>query len=138
LVLMYVTAGFGVLTKGPVAVFLPGLVFFIYLASRKRLGDLRRLMLPLGAAIGLLIVSPWYYLVSREHGWAYITTFIVGENLGRYAQAVGEQSRGALFYLPVMLADLFPWSLLIPAALWWGVRERANPIVRLLLIWVAA
>ena len=49
-----------------------------------------------------------------------------------------ELSRGALFYIPVMLADLFPWSLFIPAALWWGFRERANPVVRLLLIWVAA
>ena len=39
LCLMYVAAGFGVLTKGPVAVFLPALVFFIYLASQKRLGD---------------------------------------------------------------------------------------------------
>jgi 4-amino-4-deoxy-L-arabinose transferase-like glycosyltransferase len=51
---------------------------------------------------------------------------------------VGEQSRGPLFYLPVMLADLFPWSLLIPAALWWGFRERANSAARLTLIWVVA
>ena len=46
LCLMYVAAGFGVLTKGPVAVFLPAVVFFIYLASQKRLGDLRHMMLP--------------------------------------------------------------------------------------------
>jgi 4-amino-4-deoxy-L-arabinose transferase-like glycosyltransferase len=138
LVLMYVAAGFGVLTKGPVAVFLPALVFFTYLASLKRLGDLRRMMLPVGAAIGLVIVVPWCYLVYRQYGFGYIRQFIVGENLGRYAQAVGEQSRGPLFYVPVMLADLFPWSLLIPAALWWGVRERANNVVRLLLVWVAA
>ena len=50
LCLMYVAAGFGVLTKGPVAVFLPAVVFFIYLASQKRLGDLRHMMLPTGAA----------------------------------------------------------------------------------------
>ena len=37
LCLMYVAAGLGVLMKGPVAVFLPALVFFIYLASQKRL-----------------------------------------------------------------------------------------------------
>jgi 4-amino-4-deoxy-L-arabinose transferase-like glycosyltransferase len=138
LVLMYAAAGFGVLTKGPVAVFLPGLAFFIYLASLRRLRDLRRMMLPMGAVIGLAIVAPWYSLVYREHGWAYIKGFIVGENLGRYADAVGEQSRGALFYIPVMLADLFPWSLFVVASLWWSVRERANPVVRLLLIWVVA
>ena len=130
LCLMYVAAGFGVLTKGPVAVFLPAVVFFIYLASQKRLGDLRHMMLPTGALISLAIVVPWYYLLYREHGWEYIGSFIFGENLGRYAEAVGEQSRGLLFYIPVMLADLFPWSLMIPVALWWAIRGRRQDRVR--------
>jgi 4-amino-4-deoxy-L-arabinose transferase-like glycosyltransferase len=94
LCLMYIAAGFGVLTKGPIAVFLPALTFFVYLASQKRLGDLRRMMLPAGAAISLAIVVPWYYFLYREHGWDYIGAFIFGENLGRYAEPIGEQSRG--------------------------------------------
>ena len=138
LCLMYVAAGLGVLTKGPVAVFLPSVVFFIYLASQKRLGDLRHMLLPTGAVISLAIVVPWYYLLYREHGWEYIGSFIFGENLGRYAEAVGEQSRGLLFYIPVMLADLFPWSLMIPIALWWAIRyHRRDRVVRLLVVWIA-
>ena len=138
LCLMYVAAGFGVLTKGPVAVFLPAVAFFIYLASQKRLGDLRHMLLPTGAVISLAIVVPWYYLLYREHGWEYIGSFIFGENLGRYAEAVGEQSRGLLFYIPVMLADLFPWSLMIPLALWWAIRcQRRDRVARLLVVWIA-
>lgn len=138
LCLMYVAAGFGVLTKGPVAVFLPAVVFFIYLASQKRLGDLRHMLLPTGAVISLAIVVPWYYLLYREHGWEYIGSFIFGENLGRYAEAVGEQSRGLLFYIPVMLADLFPWSVTIPIALWWAIRyQRHDRVARLLVVWIA-
>ena len=65
-------------------------------------------------------------------------SFIFGENLARYAEAVGEQSRGLLFYFPVMLADLFPWSLLIPVAIWWAARERfQDRVARLLVIWIA-
>jgi 4-amino-4-deoxy-L-arabinose transferase-like glycosyltransferase len=139
LILMYIAAGFGVLTKGPVAVFLPAVVFFIYLASQKRLRDLGRMMLPAGALISLAIVVPWYYLLYREHGWEYIGAFLVGENLGRYAEAVGEQSRGVLFYLPVMLTDLLPWSMLIPIAIWWAIREKLQDrVARLLVIWIAA
>jgi len=138
LCLMYVAAGFGVLTKGPVAVFLPAVVFFVYLASQKRLGDLRHMMLPAGAIISLAIAVPWYYLLYREYGWEYIGSFIFGENLGRYAEAVGEQSRGVFFYLPVMLADLFPWSFMIPLALWWAIRdERQHRVARLLVVWIA-
>lgn len=139
LCLMYVAAGFGVLTKGPVAVFLPAVVFFIYLASQKRLGDLRHMLLPTGAVISLAIVVPWYYFLYREHGWEYIGSFIFGENLGRYAEAIGEQSRGLLFYFPVMLADLFPWSPMIPLALWWAARDRwQDRTARLLVVWIAA
>jgi 4-amino-4-deoxy-L-arabinose transferase-like glycosyltransferase len=144
--LMYVAAGFGVLTKGPVAVFLPALVFLVYLAWQKRLGDLRRMMLPMGAVISLAIASPWYYMVYRSYGWDYIGSFIFGENLGRYTETVGEQSRGLFFYIPVMLADIFPWSFLLPAGLWCAVREgriagdstAQARVTRLLLIWVAA
>ncbi len=138
LCLMYVAAGFGVLTKGPVAVFLPAVVFFVYLASQKRLGDLRHMMLPAGAVISLAIVVPWYYFLYLEHGWEYISSFIFSENLGRYAEAVGEQSRGMLFYIPVMLADLFPWSFMIPVALWWALRDaRHDRVARLLAVWIA-
>ena len=114
-------------------------MFFIYLASQKRLGDLRHMMLPTGALISLAIVVPWYYFLYREHGWEYIGSFIFGENLERYAEAIGEQSRGMLFYIPVMLADLFPWSLMIPVALWWAIRdERQDRVARLLAVWIAA
>jgi len=138
LCLMYVAAGLGVLMKGPVAVFIPAVVFLLYLASQNRLRDIRRMMIPAGAVISLAIVTPWYYLLYREHGFEYIRAFVIGENLGRYAETVGEQSRGTFFYLPVMMADLFPWTLLLPLALWWGFREAArSPVARLLLIWIA-
>ena len=138
LCLMYVAAGFGVLMKGPVAVFIPAVAFSIYLASQKRLRDVRHLMIPAGAAISLAIVAPWYYFLYREHGFEYIRSFVIGENLARYAETVGEQSRGIFFYLPVMMADLFPWTLLLPLALWWGFREAAHSrVARLLLIWIA-
>jgi len=57
-------------------------------------------MLPTGAVVSLAIVVPWYVFVYREYGWQYIQSFVLGENLGRYAEAVGEQARGAFFYLP--------------------------------------
>jgi 4-amino-4-deoxy-L-arabinose transferase-like glycosyltransferase len=96
------------------------------------------MMLPTGALISLAIAVPWYFLLYREYGWEYIGSFIFGENLGRYAEAIGEQSRGVFFYLPVMLADLFPWSLMIPLALWWAIREeRQHRVARLLAVWIA-
>jgi 4-amino-4-deoxy-L-arabinose transferase-like glycosyltransferase len=115
---MYVAAGFGVLTKGPVAVAVPGLVFIVYLVATRQLRSLGRLMLPAGALIGAAIVVPYYAALYFQEGGDAIASFLLRENLARYAEGVGAPDRGPFFYLPVVFADLyFPWSLLLPAAL---------------------
>ena len=151
LVLMYVAAGLGTLTKGPVAVALPGLIVLIYLALEHRLGEIRRMLVPVGILIGAMIVLPWYVLVYQQHGWEHIRSFVVQENLVRYTQTIGGGGRGLFFYLGVMLDFLFPWSLFVPFALWIGAhrgrlwtrthRVRDSSIeermTRLLVLWVA-
>jgi len=113
-------------------------VFLVYLAVAEAAGRSWTNDAADRAVVSLAIVVPWYVFVYREYGWQYIQSFVLGENLGRYAEAVGEQARGAFFYLPVMLADLFPWTLFVPLGLWWGYRHRSDRVVRLCLIWVAA
>jgi 4-amino-4-deoxy-L-arabinose transferase-like glycosyltransferase len=138
LVLMYVCVGVGVLIKGPVAAVLPAMVFFVYLLVHRELRRMRDMMIPTGTAIALAIAAPWYALLYREHGWSYILDFFIGENVGRFTETVGVQTRGPFFYLPVLFSDSLPWSLCLPAvvATWW--RERARDRIRtLLLLWIA-
>jgi 4-amino-4-deoxy-L-arabinose transferase-like glycosyltransferase len=147
LTLMYVAVGLGVLTKGPVAAVIPLLVFAAYLAVHRELGRLRRMMIPAGVLIALAVAAPWYLALYLEHGWTYISEFFIGENLGRYTETVGVQTRGPLFYLPVVLSDALPWSLLLPAVVMTWIRERrlvtdgmSDPHRRLrtlLLLWIA-
>jgi 4-amino-4-deoxy-L-arabinose transferase-like glycosyltransferase len=145
LLLMYCAIGLGVLTKGPEAAVLPALVCVGYLIWTRRLGELRRLMLPWGVLIVVAIVTPWYAAVYAQHGWKYIVDFFWGENIGRYTETFGLQDRGPWFYLGVLFTDLFPWALLVPAAIYAAVRsQRIEPggsgspdLRRLLLTWVA-
>jgi 4-amino-4-deoxy-L-arabinose transferase-like glycosyltransferase len=136
LVLMYVAVGLGVLTKGPVAAALPGLVFAIYLVVHGELRRVREMMIPAGVLIVLAIVMPWYVALYQRDGWTYITSFFVGENIGRYTSGVGFQSpRGFEFYPPIVFSDAFPLSLfLVPAGfLWWKDRHRTSS---LLFLWI--
>ena len=148
LILMYVSIGLGVLTKGPVAVALPALVLLIYLAAYRRLRQLRELMLPAGLLIVAVIVSPWYVAIYAQHGWKHIETFIFQDNLSRYTQAVWGPRRGFDFYFTAIIGDFFPWSIvLIPvavlgAARLWSLRGAGQSIANrrgpvLLAIWVA-
>jgi 4-amino-4-deoxy-L-arabinose transferase-like glycosyltransferase len=116
LCLMYAAAGLGVLTKGPIAVALPALAFFFYLAAHKQLGRVREMMLPAGALIVAAIVLPWYAAVYSEHGWRYIAAFILEDNISRYTEAAWGPSRGLFFYVPVVIGDFFPWSIFLVAA----------------------
>jgi 4-amino-4-deoxy-L-arabinose transferase-like glycosyltransferase len=145
LVLMYVAAGLGMLTKGPVAIVLPALAFGLYLLVHGELRRLGSMMLPAGALILLAIVAPWYVALYLRHGWAPVTEFIFGENVARYTAGVGVDSeRGPLFYLPVLISDSFPWSMFLGAAAitWWrarrtgAMREPAQRIRTLLGIWI--
>jgi 4-amino-4-deoxy-L-arabinose transferase-like glycosyltransferase len=144
LLAMYVSVGLGVLTKGPVAAVLPALIFIVYLAFHRELGRIRTMMLPAGAVIVAAIVAPWYIALYMQSGWTNILSFFIGENLERYTSLVGPQSRKVWFYLPVVLTDGLPWSLLLPGALalWWHERSRIRltphgRIRTLLLVWIA-
>ena len=144
LVLMYAAIGLGVLTKGPVAIVLPGLVFGGYLLLHREIGRVRSMMLPAGIAIVLAIVLPWYAALYARHGWTYIVSFVVGENIGRYTEGIGNTGgRGPLFYLPVVFSDSFPWSLLLVPAGWqllrrrtWAPADRASRVRTLLWLWI--
>jgi len=138
LVLMYVSMALGVLTKGPVAIALPAIAFVLYLAVRRELTRITEMMIPLGTVILAVLVVPWYAALYHEHGWTYIRSFLVSENVERFTSGIGvEQHRGAWFYVPIVLSDSFPWSLLLPCAAVaaWKTRTR---IETLLWCWIAA
>ncbi len=146
LVLMYGCVGLGVLTKGPIAALLPGLVLAVYLAAHRELGRTREMLVPLGLVIVLAIVLPWYVALYSQWGWAPIKSFVFGENLARYVDGVGVNAdRPVWWYVPVVFSDSFPWSLLLfpAAALWLRERRRAGAsrdvahrIQTLLWIWI--
>ena len=141
LALMYAAIGFGILTKGPVAILLPATAFVIYLAAFRQLKSIGRLMPAWGAAIVAVIVLPWCVAVYSEHGWLYIKSFLLLDNVSRYTEGNWGPSRGPLFYLQVALGDMFPWSLFLPAALWVPIRRATGDarerLATLLVIWIA-
>jgi 4-amino-4-deoxy-L-arabinose transferase-like glycosyltransferase len=138
LALMYASVGLGTLTKGPVAIVLPGLAFALYLVAHRELRRIREMMIPAGVLIVAAIVLPWYIALYHQHGWTEIRSFLLTENIERYTAGEGvRQSRGLFFYIPVVFSDSFPLSLMLfaAAALWWRERDRLHS---LLWCWIAA
>lgn len=119
--------GLAALTKGPVGVTLPGLVFLLYFAWNRELGRLldRRL---LGALlVFVLVAGPWYGLVTAETRGAWARAFFGRENIQRFSTPM-ENHRGPFFYHAAALFVLFaPWSVFLITAVWYGVKAARWP-----------
>src|SRR6059036_2494946 len=63
---------------------------------------------------GLLTVAavslPWFFLVFRENGFAFVSFFFVNHNLVRYVSGIHHHSETFFYYVPMFLALFFPWS----------------------------
>jgi 4-amino-4-deoxy-L-arabinose transferase-like glycosyltransferase len=127
--------GLAVLCKGPVAILLLGAAAIVFLLWERRLRLLWGPDLPLALLCCLLVGAPWYAAMLRLHRHEFMEQFIVANNLRRFAQAEHpENSTPVLYFVPVLLVGLFPWTAFLPQAVAAG---RVTWAGRLLLTWSA-
>jgi 4-amino-4-deoxy-L-arabinose transferase-like glycosyltransferase len=122
--LVFAAAGLGTITKGPVALVVPILVAAAWALARRRPGLFARLRPGRGALVYAAIVAPWLLLVSARNP-GYLRYAIVHENLQRIAANSFDADEPITFYVPVVIAGLFPWVLYVCGA---GVRRLALAI----------
>ena len=139
LVRAYLWMGLGFLTKGPVAVFFPFVVSFLYFLSLGRFRDwLRALTSPLGWALFLAVAVPWYVAVYLDSGSGFFQSFFLRHNLGRFEDAMHGHGGFPLYYvavLPLILLPFTGWFLrLLPGFL----RSLRDPLDRFLWLWFIA
>jgi 4-amino-4-deoxy-L-arabinose transferase-like glycosyltransferase len=110
----YIFLGLAVLAKGPVAIILAaGIMLSVWLLD-ERGGLFRRWLVIPGAIITAAVALPWFWLAFKQNGFAFIATFLINHNLARYITDIHHHSEPFLFYLPALLALLFPWSGWLP------------------------
>jgi 4-amino-4-deoxy-L-arabinose transferase-like glycosyltransferase len=123
--LMCLALGLGFLTKGPAA-WLPLPLFALYLVWAGGWNRLRSAPWIAGGLILVAVSGSWFVLLGFTHGWEVVSAFLLEENVGRYLAVDFGPRRGPFYYFGVLLGDFFPWSILLPAALWIAVRRSAE------------
>ena len=137
--------GLGFLTKGPVALLLPGLGLLLVLWRYRGSAlpaEVNRWGVALAAALFGLIGLGWFVLVQRRLGWGPLQYFFLRENLERFAGEAYDAGREPWFYLTAYLAEGLPWSAFLPVALSCFLREdlegsEGQPGSRFLAAWMA-
>jgi 4-amino-4-deoxy-L-arabinose transferase-like glycosyltransferase len=140
---VYAALGLALLAKGPVGVGLPIAILGLYLLL------VTRPQPSLGATLGrrmknfvvrfartawamrpatlLLVVVgvalPWYVLVGLRTNGVWLREFFGTENVSRFRTAMEGHDGWVIYYIPAIILGLFPWSIFLPVAAWFAVRE---------------
>jgi 4-amino-4-deoxy-L-arabinose transferase-like glycosyltransferase len=110
----YAFLGLAVLGKGPVAVILAAGIGLMFWYFNERRGIFVRWRIAPGLLVLLLVVFPWFWLVFRQNGYAFITTFFINHNIARFVTGIHHHSEPFYYYLPVLPALFLPWSGWLP------------------------
>lgn len=131
--------GFAVLSKGLIGIVLPGLALLAYALLQRDGSVLRRLRPLSGLALFLVITAPWFVWVQiRNPG--FFDFFFIHEHFARFALP-GHHRYGPWYYfVPVLLAELLPWTLPAIASmrLAWNSRQSGAHLIhveRALVVW---
>ncbi len=129
--------GLGFLTKGPIALLLPGLGLGWFAWTRRAALPRPRVWIAcLAAVVFLALALGWFVAVQRRLGWGPLAHFFLRENLQRFAADTYDAQRPFWYYVPTFLAEGAPWSLFLPLAALHALRRDDAPS-RLLLAWLA-
>jgi 4-amino-4-deoxy-L-arabinose transferase-like glycosyltransferase len=90
---------------------------------------------PRAVAAFLIVAAPWYVAIIRDQGRHFLDVFVLDHNVQRFTSTVHNHPGPVWYYLPVLLAGLFPWSgLAVPA--FFRLAPRASRSDLFVLLWL--
>ncbi|MEW6418546.1 MAG: phosphatase PAP2 family protein [Nitrospirota bacterium] len=152
----YISIGLAVLTKGPVGFILPFGVAFTFIFFRGMLTSFHsgtkkvhqfllssvkslKVFLTYRHIIGFLIAGsiaiPWYVIVSIKTGGEFASGFFLHHNIGRFLTSF-EGPKGPFFAPLFLLLGFFPWSFFTIQVLISSYKEKKEPLMLFLFLWV--
>jgi len=137
--LFYISIALAVLSKGPVAIALPGVVVLAYLFLSKNLSwkSVFAILDVRGIALFLVLALPWYLAVHFQTDGAWTDGFFFKHNLQRFTGTM--EGHGGFFLLPLLfiLTGTLPFSVFAPQAFIHAWKDREKRLVLLAFVTVA-
>ena len=126
LVLFYFFLALGAMSKGPVAIALPGLSVGLFLALQKELKNTFRYFPVLGLLGIAILVVPWFWQVHIKTDGLWTQGFFFDHNINRFSAPMEGHGGSFLVTLGFVLLGLLPFSFFIPQAFRHAWQERTN------------
>lgn len=137
--LAYVFMGFAFLSKGLIGFVLPGAIFFLFLIWVRDLKEILKMKPLWGIVILAVMIVPWFMAVSQREP-EFFDVFIIKHHFARFATKVFGRKKPFWFYVPILFATLFPWSLFLVSSVLRALKEPESDLrkkLKFLLVWSA-
>jgi 4-amino-4-deoxy-L-arabinose transferase-like glycosyltransferase len=122
------TLGGALFSKGLIGVAIPCSALFFYLAINdfyieKKFNLKHWIFLFAGAALSFIPVALWIWALYEKSGYTAVHTVVWTNNFGRFTGSHAEHVEPFWYYFPKLFEQLQPWTILLPFALWFGIRK---------------
>jgi len=136
----FVFAALAVLSKGPLGLIIPLLTVAVFLFIKKDIKFLMNKYSFWGFLVFSLISFPWYILMYKLYGNAFIVEFFYNDHLRRIIEAEHRSNDSWYFYPFSIFGCIFPWSIFLVMTLFSlpkYLRENNNSFCLFLISWIA-
>ncbi len=137
---VYIFCGLGILVWGLSGLLLPFAVIIPYCVLTGHTSVLKRIHLLPGLLLAGILCSPWFILMYEAYGMEFLRyAFWVDNVFGAGIRLVFPMA-GCRYYIPVLLAGIFPWTGLLLKSVKDGICESKTVDLQrnlfLLLWWI--
>ncbi len=120
--------GGAIFSKALIGLAIPCSALFFYLAIddfyiEKKFNLKRWIFLFAGAALSFIPVVLWLWALYEKSGSEAVHTVVWTNNIGRFSGEHKQHIEPFWYYFPKLLEQLQPWTILLPFALWFNVRQ---------------
>jgi 4-amino-4-deoxy-L-arabinose transferase-like glycosyltransferase len=137
LFLSYALMALATLTKGLIGVVLPALILLTFVLVRRDWRILKEARLGWGILIFLVVVAPWFVVVTVATDGKWFTDFIYLHHIQRYTAGAGHR-QPFYYYFKTLAVDFLPWTIFaIPALFTYKLRSKLfeNPTALFFTLW---
>jgi 4-amino-4-deoxy-L-arabinose transferase-like glycosyltransferase len=115
MLLTWLAAALGVLTKGIVVGVLAGGSLVLYTLIERDVRPWRRLHLLLGVPLFLVVTVPWFVAVSARNP-SFLEFFFIHEHFARFLTKVHKRTEPWWYFLEMLAIGCLPWLAAVPRA----------------------
>ncbi len=113
----WILIGLGIITKGALAIVVPGTVGVVYILITFDWRIIKRLEPWWGVPVMLAVASPWFIYMTNAHGEAFLRAFFYEHHIERMAGELDKPAGTFEFYVREIGVGLMPWVTLLPLGL---------------------